>query len=459
LIILGALLATSAAYYALVERRADPDIFWHIANGREMVETHSIPQQDGMSWYGIERNLQTSTQEWLYDLVIYFLYHIGGFGLVYAFTAMLSGALFVALYALVRIRTGSLYAAVVVAVLAIAGSMPVIAPRPTMVSALLLVVMAVLLERRWWLASLPVIVLVANMHGGVFPMFLVALTYYAYREKPWLTMAAAASVAVNPQTTALWRFPFQGTFGEITAMIQEWQPASLGNDPFLFMALIALVLAVRNKRIPLDTGLFALALSCLALIGLRYGVYVYILAIPLLAPYVLATTPGLQDERNIMTTLREGTPAPAWLKGILISELVLGTVVVLALGLSTPIDVHDGWPRDAVRYIQENRIDRVFNYYDDGGYLVFHGVPTLIDGRAIQFGPLFNKGEDLIFRYMEVVGLETDHRQFIHNLGIRYVLLPKELGFYRVLLVDPKFTTIYEDATHVLMEFGPVASS
>jgi hypothetical protein len=456
LLLLGTLFAASASYYALANRNADPDLFWHSANGREMIQTQSIPQYDSMSWYGIEKNLRISTQEWLYDFWIFQVFRAGGFRLVYLWTALLFGGTFLAVYALGLTRTRRHLPSLTVAALAIIGLLPSIAPRPQAVSYLLLVVVAVLLERRQWLAVLPLVVLAANVHGGTFPIFIGVIAFYAYREKPWLVLAALACVAVNPQTLSMLWFPIRGTFGGITTPIQEWYPPTLTGRPILFATLLALVLLLRNRKVPLDTGVLAIAIGLLSLMGGRYGVYVYLLAIPLLLPYVLHA-PASSSAASASHTVRDSRsmPAPRWLQSLLAAEMVLGVALMVALGIRTPIDVDTWYPKLAVAYMKEHGIDRVFNHYNDGGYLVFHEIPTLIDGRAIQFGPMFNEGEDLFFRYFEVIDLKADYRQFLRLHDIQHLMLPKYAQLYQVLTHDSRVETLYEDETHVVMRTDP----
>lgn len=455
LVALGMLLATTLAYFNLARLPADTDMFWHIANGREMAQTHSIPQHDNLSWYGAEKHLKTSTQEWLFDYTVFQVFSVGGFRLVYAVTAALFGVLFWLVFALTWTRTGRSIMSLGVAVLAMAGSAQSIAPRPQTVSFVLLVGVALLLERRWWLAVLPLVLLVANAHGATYPIFLLVIAYYAYRQRPWLVAVAAACVAVNPQNLALLALPFQGLSDPATARyIQEFQPPTLtGNWP-LFVTLVLLALLLRSQKVPRATGLFALALAGLALLGSRYGVYVFLLVVPLLAPYFPMGAGHPVDSAREPTRVG-AVRAPRWLQVLLCAEIATAALVLLAIDAGAKVNVHRVYPSAAVRYMKAHGITRVFNAYDDGGYLLFVGVPSLIDGRGIQFGPILNRDENLFREYVDVLQLRSDYRPFLSRLDIRYLLLPKKSAMYRALTYDQSVEVVYEDAKYTLMTWDP----
>lgn len=456
LVALGVLLAAALAYFNLARLPADTDMFWHIANGREVSQTHSIPQVDNLSWYGAERHLRTSTQEWLYDYGLYQVFIVGGFRLVYAVTALLFGALFALVFALTWIRTRRSITSLAVAVLSIAGVAQSFAPRPQSVSFVLLVAVAILLEKRQWLLVLPLVVLAANVHGGIYPLFLVVIAYYAYREKPWLVAAAAACVVVNPQGLALLTLPFQSlSYTSGAEFIQEFQPASWTNNWPLFVTLILLALLLRNRKLPLDTGLFALALVIMSLVSARYGSFVYLIALPLLAPFfsakrATASTAGAPDNLRVGHEL-----APRWLRTLLITELAVATIALLVLDARTEINVHRGYPSAALNYIETHDVTRVFNAYDQGGYLLYAGTPSLIDGRFFQFTPILNENEDLFSQYLDVLLLRSDYRPFCDRLGIRFFLLPKRAALYRALSYDQAIATVYQDKTYALMQWDP----
>jgi hypothetical protein len=57
-------------------------------------------------------------------------------------------------------------------------------------------------------------------------------------------------------------------------------------------------------------------------------------------------------------------------------------------------------PKGAIDFVRRANIKgNVLNEYGFGGYLIFSGIPTFVDGRALLFGDAFLR------RYFEAVGL------------------------------------------------------
>ena len=72
--------------------RASNDIWWHLATGRYLFHTHHIPKQDVFSW--TMAGHPWINHEWLFDVLSYISYSIGGFsGLVAVKVILILGAL------------------------------------------------------------------------------------------------------------------------------------------------------------------------------------------------------------------------------------------------------------------------------------------------------------------------------------------------------------------------------
>ena len=81
----------------------DPDLWWHLANGRLIVTTGSIPHVDVYSFSAAGQ--PWVMHEWLVDLGMYLLYQLGGLPSLVAIFAAVVTAAAVCLYLLLR-QTG-----------------------------------------------------------------------------------------------------------------------------------------------------------------------------------------------------------------------------------------------------------------------------------------------------------------------------------------------------------------
>ena len=84
--------------------------------------------------------------------------------------------------------------------------------------------------------------------------------------------------------------------------------------------------------------------------------------------------------------------APSRLDRIVLLALALLVVAAIGLRLELPVDVasRHRQPLAAIGHVPaEVRGQRVFNYYNFGGPLIFSGIRPFIDGRADMYGDAF----------------------------------------------------------------------
>jgi len=76
---------------------------------------------------------------------------------------------------------------------------------------------------------------------------------------------------------------------------------------------------------------------------------------------------------------------------------LLGAAYMILRPLDAPPEFHA--PAAALNYAIKAKVTGpVFNDYDFGGYLIFRGIPTFIDGRTLPFG------KDFVLNYFEATG-------------------------------------------------------
>jgi hypothetical protein len=85
----------------------------------------------------------------------------------------------------------------------------------------------------------------------------------------------------------------------------------------------------------------------------------------------------------------------------LIATFVMTGLLGAAYTILRPLDAPSGLdaPAAALNYAIKAKVTGpVFNAYDFGGYLIFRGIPTFIDGRTLPFG------KDFVLNYFEATG-------------------------------------------------------
>jgi hypothetical protein len=202
ILLLLAVVAALAAYLTMAQRMADPDQFWHIATGRWIVQNGAVPTHDVFSWWAIANNREWVAQEWLFGILIYGVYAFGGFVAVYWFASVLEGATIFVVYALVRARRVDPLWALLVTIASMFGTIYFVAPRPQMLSFVLIPLTALLMEKGRWPWALAVMVLGVNVHGGLWPLYVLVFALYEFPRRWWLVGLAVVAALATPQPIA-----------------------------------------------------------------------------------------------------------------------------------------------------------------------------------------------------------------------------------------------------------------
>jgi hypothetical protein len=402
-----AMLRALAASTALLN---DPDTYLHIAAGRWMLAHGALPSPDPFSFTMAGAPWHPS--EWLGEIALTVIYGLGGWSAVIAAAAVCFGAAIGLLAWFLGRRVDPLLAAFG----ALGGAvlvLPHLLARPHIFALPLLVlwcggVFAARDDRRsppW--ALLPLMLLWANLHGSF--LFGIALAGYLGGEavlesrcQPehlavagrWavFVLAAIAVSLISPNGVATIIQPFalmampalQSGFG-------EWQPADLSQFPALAGWLVgaAALVAVGWRSMPWTRRLLLFGLVYMALAHVRHadllGVVSPLAIVAPLGPRVAAWlrpaagSPLLRIAAQLAQPGRLPGVAAAVALGVALCAPVLlrpvdraGDAVTPQAALAAARDLHLFGP--------------VFNSEAFGGYLVFSGVPTFIDGRVELYG-------------------------------------------------------------------------
>jgi hypothetical protein len=405
----------------------DPDLWWHLANGRLIVATGSIPHIDVYSFSAAGQ--PWVMHEWLADFGMYQLFAVGGLPLLVGLFAAVVSATAGCLFWLLR-RGGLQPAAAVVLTMvgALAGS-TAWGARPQLLNPLLAGLLMIGLLRyrdgrlKSWMLP-PFVWLWANLHSGfvvgviISSLFLAGEAFDAWRGSPQamprrrlvsLAIAIAASIplsVVNPFGVATLVFAV-GTLTSplIQNNIQEWaSPDFHSLAGLLFEGLVFLMLAgLATRRVALRSSewLLAFALLYLAFSSQRHVPLFVLGAAPLFGRCARALLDVLADASPLPTLPRRGKERLGARPILGLANLMVLVVVGLgmvayravpnlapateAAAISTTLPVHA-----ADELTGLGRPVRIFNYYDYGGYLIWRLFPTgsrvYIDGRVEVYG-------------------------------------------------------------------------
>lgn len=469
--------------FAMAARNStDPDLWWHLATGRYIVQHQAIPRSDPFSY--TRAGSPWIAHEWLTDFLLYELHGDAGWaGLIVVFAAIITAALF-----LLYLRCGpNVYVAGVATLCAALATRPVWGIRPQGLSFFLTSLWLLLLERSdrnpgvlWW--TIPLTVLWINLHAGfalgliVYALFLVGdwiENQWVRRKRPpsceqsssrfssrtaWLILVLDLLVVpLNPNGLKLFWYPIQTLRSSaMQTYIAEWASPNFHRPeywPFLVILLtLFAVLSRQHMSIRFRDLLLLIVSLFAALRSIRLIPFFVLIAIPLIAEQVakwLGARPVTEEPRRDLPALR---------RHILNTSFIIGMALFAAFHAAQitrqqPLIEARTFPAAAAAFLQTNPPALpLFNSYDWGGYLIWKLYPSIrvfIDGRADIYGDQFMRS------FADTYGFRDDWQQTFDRWHIQTVLVPADSTLAMGLQHAPGWTVAFEDRQTVIFTRCP----
>jgi hypothetical protein len=408
----GILIFSQAIFLLSKGLLSDPDTYWHITAGHWILAERTIPRQEifshtalGHPWLDVE---------WLAQIILYLSYDSSGWHGLILLSGLVLSITFVLLYEFLA-RELRPTVALGASAIAYLFASPHYLARPHILTLPIIVLWTAALaraadeNRRPSLWLLPLMVVWANLHGG-FTIGLVMAAGFG------LDATIAAGSARRRRVAAEWSIFGLGALfagcitpygyqsivrtylgldlGAFLNQIGEWRAMDAynnANQELILLCLLALALSF-GVRIGFIRVLMVVGLLHLGLRHLR-GLPIFALTLPLIIAHPLqeqfaflrlSTDPfPLFDGRRFRLTATAIAVA---------STLVVAGLLGTAYSILRPTDAPDDGitPAAAIDHVMKANITGpVFNSFDFGGYLIFRGIPTFIDGRTLPFGKEF----------------------------------------------------------------------
>ncbi len=440
----------------------DPDLWWHLKAGEQMIDTRSIPRTDDYSF--TKQGSEWVAHEWLSEVIMAAIYRLTGLvGLVTIFSLIIV----IVFWLMYRRCDGRPYAAGVAILLAAAASSPLFGVRPQMLTLLLASIYIVLLERfnpkdhtrrLWWLV--PLMLLWVNLHAG-FALGLALIGLYIVRavlDGDWdqvrplliVLIVCTAVVPLNPNGFRMFSYPYETLTSEsMAAFIQEWASPDFHQSTYLPLAVLLLstfaAMALSPTRASLGEIFLVLITALGALRSVRHIPIFSLFAAPVLAKHLWA----IAKERGWDKALTGAEARPTGIK-LLINILLLLSPLALGVSRVWHFASHQRNyetlrnPVAAVEFLKSQRLPGpIYNRYGWGGYLIYQLYPeyrVYIDGRADVYGDAF------FAEAMRVYDGAGDWSSSLDRRGINTVLISPDAPLASLLRNDEgKWKVVYED--------------
>jgi hypothetical protein len=417
------------------------DVYWHLANGREMVEGGSIVNTELFSY--TKEGTSFANHEWLSQILFYVVFDALGINGLLFLKALTASLLVLLLYLAARTFHVSGLAAAAIALAAYLAIINRVMVRPHLFSFLLLALVAWLLYGyragkvggRTLLAVPLLFTLWGYLHVPLYGMFFIGAFAVGESVKRalagvgvrfglsplmdwrrvgflWLVLALTLFLLVlSPHTLSSYRTFLQYLSDEslMQGAIREFQPPAgvILSIHWTLVGLLALLALAHVRHTDLTQVIVLVPVIVVASSYGRAVAIFVIMAVPAFSYYV-----GLAGKRLL--------PGPAsrrlWKAGVAGAlVLLVGYSVFLkatspVFGLGTGLR-EDRYPAGATRFIRETNLRG--NMYNDGkwgGYLAFHLYPE----RRI-----FLYNHSIVF---DDVHFETFNRGFVDKYEVDYAV-------------------------------------
>jgi hypothetical protein len=390
---------------------SDPDDWWHLRLGNDLIAQHSLAAPAHWSVFATESWVPTEPVPEVVSAYVERWFGLPGLAVLFSLFAMLVA---VVVHLTNRREAAPLPAAVatVFAVLAGSGSLT---SRPQLVSFLLLPILLAAwlqtdrdLKPRWWLV--PLMWFWSLCHGfwflGAGLGLAVVVGIAVSRRADLVTLAKLAGVAVgcfavvalNPVGLGVFEAPF--AVQSTSAYITEWQrtdlllPGPLG--AVAMIVVTAVVWVVTRERVTVARVLLLLASAFFLWYAVRLVIVAGLVAAPLFAGALDTLVRRAGDPGDSGAPGEPGDPGEAHQRGpgrtevrVLVAALLVG---VVAVGCAAPVTADE--PAD-VPVAFDPALDRlpagtvVFNAYELGGWVSWRhpDLEQYIDGLITPYPP------------------------------------------------------------------------
>lgn len=430
---------------AALQPARDPDLFWHLATGRQTLES-GLARTDVFSWTIPGRAV--FVDQWLGDVVIAASWTLGGWQGVAALRGLVATALaFVVFVTALAARPERPLIGVCAALPALFLARFVTTDRPAFLALVCFAVLVALLrarDARWLFATVPLLLLWANLHGsfalglGLVVLIAVARAINERERRTVLIAAALAATAITlmtPSGLTTWTGSGGHFFSPPRFISEEGVPDPRSPIGTLFAVTLSLLLA--TALLGRGAGARAIAIlvpvTFVSLTATRHLPFLAIAAAPYFAswwPDPLRATPsgrGGSDRRLV------GACAA-------IAAGVLGAAILFAPNAPDESD----YPVAALAALEAG--PGLFNAYEWGGWLIWRAPasPVFIDGRLFPYQP------DVLADYSIVSEARPGWREVVARRNIRALLVrpsdpiavrAEELG-WRATARDDRFVLL-----------------
>ena len=438
--------------------------FWSIKIGEKLVK-------DG-TWeidpFSMHEGLKYVAHHFFTDVVIYFVYVLGGFTGLYILEILMALGLAWILYLLNKELCGSKKLSYSMLCMQMVLLTLFISVRAQMISYMLFALELLLLEKsrkqdklKYYIGLGIIPLLLTNFHMGVAPFYFILLGVYGldalnikflwlktntkpdskrFKKLILLGIIGILLLFVNPYGIDGVVYCFK-TLGNdfINTYIDEFQPFSMRDSitmlHVLYIIFVLFVFMVSKAKVDLKDMLLIFGTLFMHFTAYRYT-SLFIICSAVIVKYILSI---------IKTMELEKVDKIAFVVTSIMIMIVLGVDILSTRNLDYLEDAVA--PVKAVEVLKEN-IDEdtiLYNEYIWGGYLILNDVKVFIDSRADLYTEEYNDGVTVAKDFAKIQMLQEGYKEAMEKYNFNMYLVHSNSLTSRMLDDKEEFKCIYTD--------------
>lgn len=461
----------------LVPKTFQNDTFYSIKIGKDVL----INGIDMIDHYSFTNGLTYTYPHWLFDIMIYTSYYLGGYTGIYILTLCISLILLFTMYYVSSKLTNNKYVSFFVVIMSSFALRNFLVARAQIISFIMFLIIIYSIEmlrktnkKKYYLYSFLSALVIANTHLAVWPFIFVLFMPYIVQDIIYLIkkktkkeflddskiiieksklketiiclLLLLLTGFMTPNFLVPYTYLIKTELGISTKYIDEHRAPLPKEIPYLYISfgLAFFTLLLKNIKIKLKDLFFIFGLALVALLSYRS-----------IALYVILTSFCFSSLFANFFETRKLELKPIFNNKVFVTITII--VFASTLYFLIPYEykkeyVAKKYPIFATEYIKEN-LDyeniRLYNDYEIGSYLLMNDIPVFIDSRADLYLEEFNTNCTI---FKDFLDFNDEYKSIIKKYDITHLLLKKNSKVRKEIKDNKDYNIIYSDDDYSIYE-------
>lgn len=458
------------------------DTFYTIKVGESILE-HGIDMKDHFSWH----NLDYTYPHWLYDIITYKIYDIGGLNGIYIGTILIFIVIGITFYLMNLKSNKSYFLSLLFSILAVIMLARFITMRAQLITYLLFLIEIFCIEqflstsnKRYIIGLFILCILIANLHAAVWPFYFILMLPYLFeylvavindkiKSKPTLgiftnkielqknknikTLAIIFLVSLalgllTPIGNVPYTYFIKIMQGDTMKYIEEHKPLILIQNLFVIGYLLILLIPLIFTKVKIRLSDLAMigGLLLMSFLSIRHIAFLGIIGMFYLCR-LICNIGKIKGKAPLDFDL-------PWYGIIIVTITIIITSGFVYNTNSKKEFVDESiYPVAMVDYMEENldmKKIKLYNEYDFGSYLIYRNIPVFIDSRSDLYTKPFNHKTDIFDECMKIT---ENYGRIFNKYNITHILIYKDTELNQILAASLNYELVHKEGRFMLYKY------